>query len=256
MNLKLERPLVFFDLETTGLEIGKDRIIEIYMMKVHPDSSVEEYKKRVNPDGVPISSGAYEKHGISIEDLKDEPTFQMLASEVHEFVKDCDLAGYNIIKFDIPFLIDELLRCGIYYNPRGMNVLDSYVILIKNEPRTLEGMYKYYTGKTLQEAHKAEADINATIEILEKQLIKYNLPEEIKTISDGIKPDSENVDLAGKLKKDKDGKIVFTFGKHANKSVVDVYKSDAGYFDWIINKSEMPRETKFVFKKILDRLKA
>ena len=255
MNIQLEKPLVFFDLETTGLEISNDRIIEINMIKINPDGTREKYYSRVNPDGVPIAQGAFEKHGIKIEDLTDEPIFQEIAQDVHEFIKECDLGGYNLIKFDIPFLVNELLRCGIYWNPRSANVIDSYLIFAKLEPRTLEGAYRYYTKKELKNAHSAEADIEATMEILSEQITKYNLPSMTKEIYGLIKEEKENVDLSGKLKKDKDGKIVFTFGKHNGKSVVEVYKNDAGYFNWIIEKSEMPLETKYVFRKILEMLK-
>jgi DNA polymerase-3 subunit epsilon len=255
MNIKLERSLVFFDLETTGLEIGKDRIIEIKMVKANPDGTEENYYSRVNPEGVPISEGAQEKHGIKIEDLKNEPIMQVIAKEVYDFIVDCDLGGYNLLRFDIPMLVNELLRCGVYWNPRGVNVLDSYLIYAKQEPRTLEGAYKYYTGNVLKDAHSASADIKATMEILEKQIEKYKLSNSVKDIYESIKEEKENVDLAGKLKKDKDGKVLFTFGKHNGKSVVEVYKSDPNYFSWIIDKSEMSIETKFVFKKILEMLK-
>lgn len=254
-KLKLERSLVLFDLESTGLELSSDRIIEINMIKINPDGTKESYYSRVNPDGVPISEGAYEKHKISLEDLKDEPTLQIIAKDIHDFIVDSDLGGYNIIRFDIPMLVNELLRCGIYWNPRGVNVLDSFVILTKQEPRNLEGAYTYYTGKKLENAHSAKADIDACIEILVKQIDKYGFSGSVKEIYDSIKEEKENVDLAGKLKKDKDGKIIFSFGKHSGKSVVEVYKNDPNYFSWIIDKSEMPIETKYVFKKLVDMLK-
>jgi DNA polymerase III subunit epsilon len=255
MNLKLERNLVFFDLETTGLEISHDRIIEINMVKVKPDGTEETYYSRVNPDGVEISQGAFEKHGIKVENLKEQPTMQVIAKEVYDFIVDCDLGGYNLVKFDIPMLVNELLRCGVYWNPRGVNVLDSYLIYTKQEPRNLTGAYKYYTRNELENAHSAAVDIKATMEILEKQIEKYDLPKSTKAIHDLTRDERENVDLAGKLKKDKDGKVIFTFGKHNGKSVVEVYKNDSSYFSWIIDKSDMPMETKYVFKKLLEMLK-
>lgn len=260
MNLSvLERPICFFDLETTGVDIYKDRIIEISIKKINLDGSKETFYSLVNPQGTDIRKEAFEKHGISAEDLADKPTFNDIAQDVLNFIKGCDLAGYNIRKFDVPFLVEEMLQAKIIYSPRGVNVIDVLQIYFKMEPRDLSNAYYYFTGKCMENAHSAEADVDATIDIFEAQLEKYKeqFPSTMKEINEKFANDNGNIDFAGKIKQDPDGKIYFTFGKYKDQPLSEVYKKDAGYFDWILTKaSDFPTETRMYVKKILERLKA
>lgn len=256
-GLNIIRPIVFFDVETTGLTIGEDRIIEICMIKCNPDSSVDEFYSKFNPEGKKSCQEAFEKHKISDDELKSCPYFKDKAKEILAFIKDCDLGGYNSMRFDIPILVDEFLRCGIYYNTLNLSIIDSYSILAKMEPRKLENVYEKYTGKKLEDAHSAKSDILATIEIFQKQLEIYeDLEKDISLISKMIKEDTSNVDTQGKLKI-KDGKIIFTFGKYKDVCIEDVFLKDKGYLMWIIDKSDLSRELKFFvnrfYKKMINK---
>lgn len=257
MKIKLERPIVFFDLETTGLTIGKDRIIEISMIKLNTDGTKDKYYSLVEPDGYPVSDGAREKHGYSNEDLLGHPKFKDIAKDVYEFVKDCDLGGYNAKRFDIQILVDELLRAGIFLNSRKANVIDAFIIYSKMEPRNLEGAYRYYTGNVLEDAHSADADIEATLEIFEKQIEKYDeLPDTIEGISNLTIEDREKtVDLAGRFIQDDNKDILFNFGKYKGMTVYEVFKKDPSYFMWMIEKTDMPLETKYIANKIYKKLR-
>lgn len=254
--IKLDKSIVFFDVETTGLEIGRDKIIEISMVRLNPDGTRDEFNSRFNPGNVEISEGAQKKHGINIEDLRSEPTFSAKVEEIYEFVKDCDLGGYNGNRFDIPMLVEEFIRAGKYFNPRKSSVIDPFIIYTKMEPRTLEGAYQYFTGKTLQNAHAAKADIGATIEIFEAQLEKYDLPSTIGEISTETIGQDNRIDLAGKFRRNDDGTICITFGKHAGKSVAELFRSDPGYLDWMVNKTFMPADTKIIAKKLVEKFSA
>lgn len=257
MKIKLTRPIVFFDLETTGLNVGKDRIIEISMIKLNVDGTREKYYSLVDPDGFPISEGAQEKHGYSNADLLGHPKFKDIAKDVYEFVKDCDLGGYNAKRFDVQVLVNELLVSGIFLNTKKVNIIDSFLIMTVMEPRTLEGAYKYYTGNKLEGAHSAEVDIEATLEIFEKQIDKYeDLPSTMDEISDlTIRDRKKTVDLAGRFIQDDKGNICFNFGKHKDKTVFEVFKEDANYFNWMIDKADFPLETKYIATKIIKKLR-
>lgn len=229
-KLKLERPIVFFDVETTGLEIALDRIIEISMVKILPSGGRESFYSRVNPEGRPIAPGAKEKHGISLEDLEDCPKFKDIAPNIKTFMEDCDLGGYNCRKFDIPILVEEFIRCGMPINTRGFKIVDVYKIFTKAEPRTLEAIYERMTGKNLSNAHSAEADI----------LDEYAFG------------DDDSVDFENKLKR-KDGKIIFNFGKYKGLTIEEVFLSDRSYYDWLIS-SNMTMHTRTIFMNIVKML--
>ena len=256
--LELKKPISFFDIESTGLEIGKDKIIEISIVKLNIDGSRDTYYQKFHPGSVPISDGALGKHGINIEDLRGEPSFKEKAQEIFDFIKDTDLGGYNAHKFDIPMLADEFIQCGILYNPRGSSIIDPLAIYSKMEPRNLETAYKYYTGKTLVGAHGATADINATIDIFEAQINKYDALANLTVteISNLTLDANKNVDLAGKFQKTDDGNIIITFGKYKGKSVGEVFKADAKYIDWMSTADGFTADTKIIAKKIVAKLKS
>lgn len=249
-----EKPIVFFDLETTGLNISEDRIIEFCAVKIDGDTTEKLYY-RLNSVGVPIAPEATEKHGINESDLVGAPSFADVAIEILEFLGDCDLGGYNILGFDLPLLTEEFYRAGIPFNHRKHRILDGYAILKHYEPSTLESVYKKYTGKTLENAHTAEADVLATIEVLKSQLSLYDIPETIDELEQITAHRSEIVDLAGKYKL-KNGEITVNFGKHFGKNVKEVYKSDPGYFEWLQGASGFTSETKIITGKILTKLKS
>jgi DNA polymerase-3 subunit epsilon len=252
---QLEKPIVFFDVETTGLDISEDRIIEICAIKINPDKNKERFYSLINPEGKEISEGAQEKHQILPSDLEDEPTFKELADDILAFFKDCDLGGYNVGKFDIPMLNEEFLRCGKFFDVRNSKIIDPYVIVTKKEPRTLEGVYKHYTGKEMENAHKAEVDINATIEVFEKQTELYEDLDNIQDIHKFSFGDRVVLDLSGKFKYDSETKnIKFNFGKWNGKTIEEVFRADKNYFHWIIEKSKMTRDTKLVASKLLKKL--
>jgi len=251
--MQLQRPIVFFDLETTGLSLSSDRIIEISMIKLNPDDTTQKYYSRVNPEGKNIEEGAFKKHGVKLEDLEEFPIFKNIAKDVFDFIKDCDLGGYNCKRFDIPILIEEFLRCNILINIKDFNIIDVFKILNKVEPRTLEGTYKRFLGKEMENAHHAESDIIATIEILEEIEKQYNIPSNPSELYK-YSEDEETFDLEGKLKKTERG-VIFNFGKYKDKTIEEVFKIDPSYYNWLIEKTDMTRYTKIIFKNILTYLK-
>lgn len=261
MELNLNRPIAFFDLETTGLSISADRIVEISILKAMPDGSTKILTKKINP-GRPIPPEVTAIHGISDEDVKDEPTFAELGNELNQFLNNCDLAGYNAIKFDIPFLVEEFLRNDINFELKGRRFVDVQNIFHKMEQRTLTAAYKFYCGKDLVDAHSAEADTVATYEILKAQLDCYQETEfkdRNGNISVPVKNDmqalhefsyqTKNVDLAGHIIFNDKNIEVFNFGKHKGKSVEDLFKKEPSYYDWMM-KSEFPLTTKKVITAI------
>ena len=252
--MKLERPIVFFDIETTGLSLSEDRIIEIAMIKKFPDTDDQiSYYKRINPDGRQITEEAFSKHGIKLEDLKDCPKFIDVSEEIHDFIKGCDLGGFNCKRFDIPILIEEFLRAGILISIKEFNIIDVFKILGKVEPRTLEGTYKRFFGKSLEGAHNAESDIIGTIKILEEIEKQFEIPTNVKEIDKYTFEDEGCVDLENKLKRKNDN-IIFNFGKYKDKTIEEVYKMDPNYYDWIIKQSDMTMYTKAIFRNILKYL--
>ncbi len=264
MQLALTRPIAFFDLETTGTNVVKDRIVEISIYKVMPDKQTDSLTRRINPT-IPISPEATAIHGIRDEDVAGAPTFAQLAQTLEQFFHQCDLAGYNSNKFDIPMLIEEFLRCGIQFDVKKRRLVDVQNIFHKMEPRTLKAAYKFYCGKDLTDAHEAEADTRATYEILLAQLERYQeVPYEDHegNITQPIKNDIQslyefsynqnNADLVGHIGYNKDGKEIFKFGKHKNRLVEDVFKKEPQYFDWMM-KADFPLSTKNVIQSVILR---
>ncbi|MDR9399876.1 MAG: 3'-5' exonuclease [Psychroflexus sp.] len=248
MDLQLSKPMCFFDLETTGTNIAKDRIVEISILKVHPNQNKESFTWRVNPQ-VPIPPETTKVHGITDEDVKNEPTFKQLAPKINEFIKNCDLAGYNSNRFDIPLLAEEMLRAGIEFDLSHTQMVDVQTIFHKKEKRTLEAAYKFYCDKDLTEAHSAEADTNATYEVLKSQLDQYeDLENNIKWLAEYSKH-QPFADLAGFIRFNKNEQEVFGFGKFKNQPVEKVLEKEPGYYNWIIN-ADFPGYTKKVLTAI------
>jgi DNA polymerase-3 subunit epsilon len=264
MKLKLSKPIAFFDIETTGVNVGSDRIVEISIFKVHPDGREETLTMRINP-GIPIPPVATEIHGISDEDVKDAPTFAEAAPQLSQMLKNTDLAGYNSNKFDIPLLAEEFLRVDVDFDISHRKFVDVQNIFHKMEPRTLKAAYKFYCGQTLVNAHSAEADTRATYEVLLAQLERYQDAEYDDgkgNISHPIKNDvqalhdfsfnTRNVDLVGHIVYDEHGVEVFNFGKYKGKSVKEVFEKEPQYFDWM-KKADFPMSTKKVIDTIMLR---
>jgi DNA polymerase-3 subunit epsilon len=248
MELKLTKPIVFFDLETTGINIAKDRIVEISILKVYPNGNKESKTWLVNPE-MEIPSEVVAIHGISNEKVVTEPTFNELADEVSKLIEGCDLAGFNSNRFDIPLLAEEMLRAGIDFDMKNRVAVDVQVIFHKKEQRTLSAGYKFYCDKDLENAHSAEADTNATYEILKAQLDRYDdLENNTKFLSE-FSSHKKRADFAGFIMFDEDEDEIFTFGKYKGKKVKNVLESDKGYFSWI-QKSDFPLYTKKVLTAI------
>ena len=253
MNLSLERPLAFFDLETTGTNVATDRIVEICIIKIYPDQKRESYTRRINPT-VPIPVQASEIHGIYDKDVAAAPTFEYVAKEVYDFIGDADLAGYNSNRFDIPLLSEEFLRVSDSYDISNRNFIDVQTIFHKKEQRTLVAAYKFYCDKNLVDAHSAEADVLATIDVLESQLDRYpDLENNIEFLSTFSKSGGRNVDFANRVVLNEEDVEVFNFGKHKGKPVEQVFTEEPSYYFWIMN-AEFPRYTKKVLKAIKERM--
>ena len=252
MELNLKKPLAFFDLETTGLNIAQDRIVEISVLKILPSGQKDWYNSRINP-GIPINPQASSIHGITDDDVKDSPSFKEVARTISSFLEGCDLAGYNAIKFDIPLLAEEFLRVEVDFDIKKRKYIDVQVIFHKKEQRTLSAAYKFYCDKELKDAHSAEADTAATYEILKSQLDLYtDLENDMDKISE-FSSHNKIVDFAGRIIMDKNGVEVFNFGKHKGRSVEEVLKEEPGYYSWMI-KGDFPLHTKKVLTEI--RLRA
>lgn len=248
MELKLHRPICFFDLETTGTDVARDRIVEISILKVFPNGNKETKTWLVNP-GIPIPFLASQVHGITDEKVANEPTFDQLASQVYNMIKDSDLAGFNSDRFDIPLLAEELLRAGVDFDMKNRVSVDVQTIFHKMEERTLSAAYRFYCDKTLENAHSAEADTVATYEILKAQLERYeNLENDMKSLSE-FTTRKKSVDFAGFIALDDKGREIFTFGKHKGALVEKILEEEPGYFGWIQN-ADFPLYTKKVLTAI------
>lgn len=248
MELKLTKPICFFDLETTGINITTDRIVEIAIFKVYPNGNKESKTWLVNPT-IPIPAETTAIHGISNKKVASEPTFAELASAVYNMIKDSDLAGFNSDRFDIPLLAEELLRAGVDFDMKNRVSVDIQTIFHKKEERTLGAAYKFYCGETLENAHSAEADTMATYEILKSQFDRYDdLPQDMKSLSE-YTTRKKTADFAGFIIIDKDGDEAFSFGKNKGKKVNDVLETEPGYFSWIQN-ADFPLYTKKVLTAI------
>lgn len=252
--MKLKKSIVFFDIETTGLDKKEDRIIEIYLLKKNPDGTEEEFYSRFNPYPVLISQGAYVVHGISSKDLENEPSFSEKAKEIIDFIGDSDLAGYNILFFDMPMLFEEMFRCKVLFDWKKYRILDSYRIWTHYEPRTLGGAVKKFLGKEILNAHQAKADVQATADIFFKQMDMWFSVEDLESVSEVTSDLSNRVDLSGKLKKNSEGEVIITFGKHNNKTISKIFIEDPSYLQWFISNSDFPSDSRFEVRKIYHQL--
>ena len=249
-DLKLARPLIFFDLETTGTSISSDRIVEISVVKVFPDGRKQVTTRRVNPQ-MPIPPGASEVHGIYDKDIENEPAFELIAMNLFNYFADCDLAGYNIIKFDIPLLIAEFQRSNLTFSTENRRVIDVFNIFCKKFPRNLTAAYDFFCGKTLENAHSAEADTLATLEILEGQLKMYpDLPRDVAGLDEfSDMSDPNAVDKGGRFKWQGDC-VVVNFGKNSGTPLRDICIDNPGFLQWII-KSDFPDDVKKIASNAL-----
>ena len=248
--LQLNKPIAFLDLETTGINLGTDRIIEIAIVKILPDGSKNIKRKLLNP-GIPIPKSSTDVHGITDEMVKDAPTFKQVAQELKQMLDGCDFAGYNSNRFDIPLLMEEFLRAGVDFDMRNRRMIDVQNVFHKMEPRTLGAAYRFYCNKNLESAHSAEADATATHEILIAQLTRY--PELGTTVESILKIMGEDqiVDFARRFIMD-NGTEVFNFGKYKGRAVADVLKSEPQYYDWMM-KGDFPQHTKQKLTEIYTR---
>lgn len=248
MSYKLTRPLCFFDLETTGINITNDRIVEIAIVKIYPNGNKESKSWLVNPE-IPIPPQASEVHGITNEKVANEPTFKELAPQIYQMIKDADLGGFNSDRFDIPLLAEELLRAGIDFDMKNRVSIDIQTIFHKKEPRNLSAAYQFYCNKNLENAHSATADTEATYEIFEAQMRRYeDLPENIKELSE-FTTRKKSVDFAGYIAYNEKEQEVFTFGKYKDRLVEEIFDTDPGYFGWLLN-ADFPLYTKKVLTNI------
>lgn len=235
---ELERPLCVLDLETTGTDVDRSKIVEICVLKVMPDGSEEIKTLLINP-GIPIPVEASNIHGITDEMVKGKPTFVQISKSLHDYIKGCDIVGFNSNKFDVPMLESEFSRCGITWDWKSVNMIDVRNIYVQKEERTLSAAVHFYTGKTHDDAHSAEADVKATLDILTEQLRFYpDLPDNFKDLALYSNYGREIIDLAGKFKKNDAGEFVFTFGKHIDQPV----KNHVDFLEWMTTK-DFPADT-------------
>ncbi|MCU0472368.1 MAG: 3'-5' exonuclease [Bacteroidales bacterium] len=248
MELKLKRPVVFLDLETTGINVSTDRIVEISLLKISPNGKEQWMTTRVNPE-IPIPPKVTAIHGISDSDVADAPAFREIAKNLAVFLEGCDLAGYNSIRFDIPVLAEEFLRANIDFNFRKRKYVDVQVIFHKKEQRTLAAAMQFYCKKDLENAHSAKADTAATYEVLKAQLDHYrDLENDIEKLAD-FSSYGNNADFAGRIILDENGVEIFNFGKHKGRSVEEIFKEEPSYYSWMMN-GDFPLYTKKVLTEI------
>ncbi len=248
MKLNLRNPLIFFDLETTGIDVASDRIVEISYLKVFPNGDEESKTMKVNPT-IPIPPKVSAIHGITDEDVRDAPKFSEVARTLSKIFEGCDFAGYNSNKFDIPLLAEEFLRAGVDIDLKKRKFIDIQVIFHKKEQRTLSAAYKFYCDRDLEDAHSAEADTKATYEVLKAQLDRYaDLPNDVDELSK-YSSQNRNVDFLGRIIYNEDGVEIFNFGRYKGQPVAEVLKKDPGYYGWMMN-GQFPLHTKNVLTNI------
>ena len=254
MNISLNKPLCVFDLETTGLQVTKDRIVQIAVIKINPDGLKEELNLIVNPE-MEIPQEVIDIHGITNERAKECPTFKELAVQVATFIGNSDLVGFNSNKFDIPVLAEEFLRVGVDFDLSNREFIDVQNIFHKMEQRTLVAAYKFYCEKDLNNAHDAMFDTIATWEVLEKQIEKYNLDSDVNRLADLSRAGNHKiVDMAGRIAINTKGEVIYNFGKHKGKTVEQISKSEPGYYGWMLE-ADFPLYTKSVLRKAMESIK-
>lgn len=260
MKLNLKNPIVFLDLETTGVDVVKDRIVEISLVKVCPGSETPEVKtRRIKPlkdngEVMPIPADATAVHGITDEDVAGAPSFRQIAKSLAEYIKGCDLGGFNSNRFDVPMLAEEFLRAGVDIDLKKRKFVDVQTIFHKKEQRTLSAAYMFYCGKELEGAHSAEADTLATYEVLKAQLDRYDdLPNDIAALSE-YSQHTRTADYAGRILYDDQDREIFGFGKHKGKLVEEVFRKEPSYYDWMME-GDFPLYTKQVITQIKTRCK-
>ncbi len=248
MKLNLTKPIIFFDLETTGTNVLSDRIVELSFIKVYPDGTEESRCRRLNPE-MPIPAEATAVHHISDEDVKDCPTFRQVSKNLLEIFGDCDIAGYNSNKFDVPLLMEEFARCGLNFEINGRRFIDVQNIFHKMEQRTLVAAYKFYCGGEFPNAHSAMADTRATYEVLLGQLSRYSdLKNDVEYLAEFSRM-GRNVDLAGRIVLNDKDVPVFNFGKHKGKTVEEVLRREPSFYDWVMQ-GDFPRNTKDMLRQL------
>ena len=253
MKLNLKRPIIFFDLETTGVNTSRDRIVEISLVKVMPDGEEIIKTRRINPE-MPIPAEATAIHHISDEDMKDCPTFRQIAKSLYQFMLGCDFGGFNSNRFDLPMLVEEFLRAGVDVDFKNRKFIDVQNIFHQMEQRTLVAAYKFYCDKDLTEAHSAEADTLATYEVLKAQLDRYDILENDIEALAKFSSRGETADYAGRIGYNERGDEVFTFGKHKDRVVSEIFATDPSYYAWLMN-GDFPAYTKKIFTEIYLRVK-
>ncbi len=251
LKLKLDRPIVFFDIEATGISPRADRILELCMVRYCPMRGEDRYNQRFNPDGMPIPADATAVHGIRDEDVKDCPTFAQEAQNVLDFIEGCDLAGYNIIRYDIPMLAEEFQRAQLPFSTTTRRILDVQRIFHQKEPRDLTAALQFYCGDAHVDAHGAEADVEATVRVFEGQLAKYDdLPRSIEALDQYCNPQNPTwVDSTGKLRW-QDGSVAINFGKNRGKLLRDLIENDRGFINWML-KSDFPPDTREIIQSAM-----
>ena len=248
LALKLNKPLVIFDLETTGVNVINDRIVEIYCIKVDPNYTEQVLHYKLNPE-MPIPAETTAIHGISDEDVKDAPTFKDVAHEIQQFIGNSNFAGFNSNKFDIPLIAQEFHRVGLNFDLSNRKFVDVQRIFHMKEPRNLAAAFSFYCDKTLENAHSAKADVVATYEVLKAQLVKYtDLGTDVDALHKLTGQDTK-ADLAGRILFNEKGEEIFNFGKHRGKKVEDVFAKESSYYDWMMN-GDFAQNTKDVITKI------
>ncbi len=253
MKLNLKRPIIFFDLETTGTDTSNDRIVEISMVKVAPDGEKTIKTRRINPE-MPIPAEATAIHHITDEDVKDCPTFKQIAKSLKAFMEGCDFGGFNSNRFDLPVLVEEFLRAGVDVDFRKRRYIDVQNIFHKKEERTLIAAYRFYCNKDLEAAHSAEADTLATYEVLLGQLERYeDLQNDVDFLSE-YSTRNRTADFAGRIGYDDKEQEIFTFGKYKGRVVAEIFEKDPSYYDWMMN-GDFPQYTKKIITEIKLRSK-
>lgn len=250
--LQLTHPLVFLDLETTGVNLSSDRIVEIAMIRIHPDGTRQVKRKLINPE-MPIPKASSDVHGITDEMVKDAPTFKQAGNEIKQFLENCDLGGYNSNRFDIPLLMEEFLRSGLEVNLSERKMVDVQHIFYSMEPRTLSAAYKFYCNQELINAHSAEADIQATVDVLMAQLERYpKLGNTVESIL-GVIGEDRVIDYARRFVYDDKGIEVFNFGKYKGQAICEVLKREPHYYDWMM-RGDFPLHTKQKLTELMNKV--